>query len=103
MNGHGFELVTPHDGTVGGMDREIAALRQTVEGQALLLTLQMETIGIMERSFETVRQEMLRRLRELGAELACRCEEAYTSRGRHEPNSLCHLDSDVQEMVGLLA
>lgn len=36
-------------------------------------------------------QKLETSLREIRGEVSCRCDEGFTSRGRHEPNSLCHL------------
>jgi hypothetical protein len=43
------------------------------------------------------RQETL--LREIRSEVSCRCDEGFTSRGRHEPNSLCHLADEIDEAL----
>jgi hypothetical protein len=32
-------------------------------------------------------------------ELRCRCDEAYTSRGRHEPNALCYLTEVIDDAL----
>lgn len=38
-------------------------------------------------------------LSELKDELTCRCDEAFTSRGRHEPNALCYLADAIDEVA----
>lgn len=34
-------------------------------------------------------------VKDVKAEIVCRCDESYLSRGRHAPNTLCHLIPDV--------
>lgn len=103
MDQNGYEPIERHDGTVGGMDREIGELRARVESQSLHITLMTETVTRMDEAFVTIRQGLMRRLQELQVELACRCDAAYTSRGRHEPNAFCHLDDSVRDMLALLS
>lgn len=42
-------------------------------------------------------QKLETSLREIRGEVSCRCDEGFTSRGRHEPNSLCHLAEAIDE------
>lgn len=35
----------------------------------------------------------------LATVLTCRCDEAYTSRKRHEPNSACYLQSSMEGVI----
>ena len=32
----------------------------------------------------------------------CRCDEAYTSRGKHEPNAICGEDEDLRDALAAL-
>lgn len=42
-------------------------------------------------------QKLETSLREFRDEVSCHCDEAYTNRGRHEPNSLCLLAEVIDE------
>lgn len=50
-----------------------------------------------ELKIKLERQETL--LREIRGEVSCCCDEGFTSRGRHEPNSLCHLADEIDEAL----
>ena len=43
--------------------------------------------------------DMLEVLEEILPEIECRCEEAYTGRGLHESNSLCHYAETVKAAI----
>lgn len=43
--------------------------------------------------------EMLAILEEILPDIECRCGEAYTGRGLHESNSLCHLVDEVKAII----
>lgn len=43
--------------------------------------------------------DLLTALEYLLPELQCRCNVAFTSRGKHEPNTLCHHTDDVKAAI----
>lgn len=43
--------------------------------------------------------DMLAILEEILPDIECRCGEAYTGRGLHESNSLCHLVDEVKAII----
>lgn len=47
--------------------------------------------GLVRCLEERVRQ-LEAALREVAAEVTCRCVPDYTERGRHEPNALCYVE-----------
>jgi len=48
---------------------------------------------------EAENKKMRELLTEILPEVTCRCDKAYTSRGRHEPNSLCYLEKEIKEVL----
>lgn len=64
-----------------------------LDGPEALIDDEGMTIGRIERKHGYVAAaapELLKVCEELLPELKCACDESFTSRGRHEPNSLCH-------------
>ena len=43
--------------------------------------------------------DLLTMCEELLPELACHCDEGFTSRGRHAPNTLCHYYDDLKAVI----
>jgi hypothetical protein len=56
-------------------------------------------ISIPDAHLIAAAPELLALCEELLPELACRCDEGFTSRGRHEPNALCHYHDDLRAAV----
>lgn len=64
-----------------------------LDGPEALIDAHATTIGRIERQYGYIAAtapELLAVCEEILPDLKCRCDEEFTSRGRHEPNALCH-------------
>jgi hypothetical protein len=60
-------------------------------------------IAALFQERDRLRAEVARKdeaLREIARDTACRCDEAYTARGRCEPNAFCYLEDIARAALG---
>jgi hypothetical protein len=53
----------------------------------------------VEESVRDAAPDLLAMCEELLPELACHCDEGFTSRDRHEPNTLCHYYDELKAVI----
>lgn len=55
--------------------------------------------GVLNARLMAAAPELLAVLEELLPDLQCWCDVAFTSRGKHQPNTLCHHKDDVKAAI----
>ena len=69
---------------------------EITDNQGLLLA---EVIKNGDARLIAAAPDLLAVLEELLPDLQCRCDVAFTSRGRHQPNTFCHHEDDVKAAI----